>query len=49
MHGGAPRSGAPSGNQNARKRGLFTREAIAERKRIEAVLEEARRMLQGMK
>jgi hypothetical protein len=49
MHGGAPGSGAPGGNQNARRHGLFTGEAIAERKQIEAVLGEARKLLQGMK
>jgi hypothetical protein len=49
MHGGAPGSGAPSGNQNARRHGLFTREAIAEHRQIRALLGEARKMLQGMK
>ena len=38
MHGGAPGSGAPRANQNARQHGLFTREAIAERKQIQALL-----------
>jgi hypothetical protein len=49
MHGGAPGSGPPRGNRNARKHGLFTREAIAERKRIQAMLGEARKFLQAMK
>ena len=49
MHGGAPGSGAPRANQNARQHGLFTREAIAERRRIQAVLGEARKLLQAMK
>ena len=44
MHGGAPESGAPSGNRNARKHGLFTRDAIAERKQFQA-----RKLLQEMK
>jgi hypothetical protein len=48
-HGGAPDSGAPRGNRNARKNGRFTRVAIAERKQIEALLGEARKFLQGMK
>ncbi|MDP3074200.1 HGGxSTG domain-containing protein [Bradyrhizobium sp.] len=48
MHGGAPGSGAPRGNRNARKHGLFTGEAIAERKRIQDLLGEARKFLQGM-
>jgi hypothetical protein len=49
MHGGAPGSGPPRGNRNARKHGLFTRDAIAERKRIQALLGEARKFLQAMK
>ena len=36
MHGGAPESGAPKRNRNARKHGRFTKAAIAEQKRIEA-------------
>jgi uncharacterized protein YjcR len=49
MHGGAPESGAPKGNQNARKHGRFTQDAIAERKQIQALLGEARKLLQEMK
>ena len=49
MHGGAPESGAQKGNQNARRHGLFTGEAIAERKQIRALLGEARKLLQEMK
>jgi hypothetical protein len=49
MHGGAPGSGAPRGNQNARRHGLFTRDAIAERKQVRALLGEARKLLQEMK
>jgi hypothetical protein len=49
MHGGAPGSGAPRGNQNACRHGLFTGEAIAERKQIQALLGEAQKLLQGMK
>jgi hypothetical protein len=49
MHGGAPGSGAPSGNHNARRHGLFTGEAIADRKQIRDLLGEVRRLLQGMK
>jgi hypothetical protein len=47
MHGGAPGSGAPSGNQNARRHGLFTGEAIAERRQIRVLLGEARTLLRG--
>jgi hypothetical protein len=49
MHGGAPESGAPLGNQNARRQGLFTGEAIGERKQIEALLGEARKVLRGLR
>ena len=48
MHGGAPGSGAPKGNRNAHKHGLFTGEAIAERRRIQELLGETRKFLQGM-
>jgi hypothetical protein len=48
MHGGAPQSGAPRGDRNARKRGLFTEDAIAERKRIQALLTDARKLLQEL-
>jgi hypothetical protein len=34
MHGGAQGSGALRANQNARKHGLFTRDAIAERRQL---------------
>ena len=49
MHGGAQGSGAPRVNQNARKHGLFTRDAIAERMQIQALLGEARKLLEEMK
>jgi len=49
MHGGAAGSGAPRANQNARKHGLFTKDAIAERREMREVLGEARRFLQAMK
>ena len=49
MHGGAQGSGAPKANRNARKHGMFTRDAIAERRQIRALLGEARRMLEEMK
>jgi hypothetical protein len=45
MHGGAPGSGAPRGNQNAMKHGLYTREAIAERRRIRELMRQSRKML----
>jgi hypothetical protein len=49
MHGGAEGSGAPRANRNARKHGLFTTEAIVERKQIHALLGEARRLLLEIK
>jgi hypothetical protein len=49
MHGGSPGSGAPRGNQNARRDGLFTSDAIAGRKQIQDLLGEARKLLQEMK
>jgi hypothetical protein len=49
LHGGAPGSGAPNANQNARKHGLFTRGALAERRQIQVLLGEARRLLEEMK
>jgi hypothetical protein len=49
MHGGAQGSSAPRPNQNARKHGLFTRDAIAERRQIQTLLGEARKLLEEMK
>jgi uncharacterized protein YjcR len=49
MHGGARGSGAPRANRNARKHGLFTRDAIAERRQIQALLGEVRKLLKEMK
>ena len=49
MHGGASGSGAPRANQNARKHGLFTRDAITERRQIQVLLGEARKLMEEMK
>ena len=49
MHGGASGSGAPRGNGNARRHGLFTKEAIAESKQIQVLLGEAWKLLRTMK
>jgi hypothetical protein len=46
MHGGAAGSGAPLGNRNARKHGLYTREAIAERQMLREFLREAEETLE---
>jgi hypothetical protein len=49
MHGGAVGSGAPRGNQNALKRGLFTREAIDERRQAQALIRQSRKLLTELK
>ena len=46
MHGGAPGSGAPRGNKNALKNGLYTREAIEERRQLRAFMRQSRKLLQ---
>jgi uncharacterized protein YjcR len=45
MHGGAPGSGAPRGNKNALKHGLYTRHAIDERRQQQDLLRESRRLI----
>jgi uncharacterized protein YjcR len=45
MHGGAPGSGAPEGNKNALKHGLYTREAITARRRVNDLIRQARELL----
>jgi hypothetical protein len=45
MHGGAPGSGARRDNQNALKHGLYTREVIAERRRIRELMRQSRKLL----
>jgi hypothetical protein len=49
MHGGAEGSGAPRANRNARKHGLFAGVAIAERRQVQTLLGEARKLLEEMK
>ena len=49
MHGGAPGSGAPRENRNARKHGRFTREAIEGRGLVRALLGEALKLLKELK
>ena len=48
MHGGAPESGAPTGNQNAVKHGLYTKAAIEERKQMRALMRDARELMRSM-
>jgi hypothetical protein len=48
MHGGAPGSGAPKGNQNALKHGVFTGNAIAERREARALVSQSRKFLRDL-
>ena len=45
MHGGAPGSGAPRGNKNAVKHGLYTREAIAQRRQLAELIRQSRKLV----
>jgi uncharacterized protein YjcR len=48
MHGGAAGSGAPKENKNALKHGVFTKEAIKERKQVQALIGETRKLLRDI-
>jgi glucans biosynthesis protein len=48
MHGGAFGSGAPQGNSNARKHGLYTQEAIGRRRALKTLMQRSREMLEEM-
>jgi hypothetical protein len=45
MHGGALGSGAPRGNKNALKHGLYTRDAIENRRRLRDLLRQSRNLV----
>ena len=45
MHGGAAGSGAPRGNKNARKHGLYTREAIAQPRQLGELMRQSRKLM----
>jgi uncharacterized protein YjcR len=45
MHGGAAGSGAPRGNRNALKHGLFTRAATDERRRTQELVQRSLRLV----
>jgi hypothetical protein len=45
MHGGAPGSGAPRGNKNARKHGLYTAEAMAQRRQLGELMRQSRKLI----
>ena len=46
MHGGAKGSGAPRGNQNALKHGLYTKRAIEERKKLRRLIRDAESLIE---
>ncbi len=48
MHGGAPGSGAPRGNQNAVKHGLYRKAAIEERRQLRALIRQSQKLLQDI-
>lgn len=48
MHGGMRGSGAPNGNQNALKNGLYTREMITRRRELAQLIREARATLRDL-
>jgi hypothetical protein len=45
MHGGAAGSGAPRGNRNALKGGLYTKAAMEQRKQIQLFLRQANKLV----
>jgi uncharacterized protein YjcR len=45
MHGGAKGSGAPKGNRNALRHGVYTSEAIAWRKEINELMRKGRAVI----
>lgn len=45
MHGSAKGSGAPIGNQNAVKHGMYTREALEFRKHIRELLKDGKELI----
>jgi hypothetical protein len=49
MHGGAPGSGAPLGNMNARKHGLYTGRALKERQQLRDLLRQSRQLIRKVK
>jgi glucans biosynthesis protein len=46
MHGGAKGSGAPPGNQNALKHGLYTRQAFEERKAVSRLIRDSKKLFE---
>ena len=48
MHGGAHGSGAPRGNKNALKSGLYTVESLELRRHVAQLTRESRKIIQEM-
>ena len=48
MHGGAKGSGAPKGNKNALKHGLYISESLEERRRLRKLVADARKTLKEL-
>ena len=46
MHGGTKGSGAPQGNQNALKHGLYTRESLELQKHIRDLMRDSKELLE---
>jgi hypothetical protein len=49
MHGGAERSGAPSGNRNALKHGAYTKTALLERVELRLLIQEGKDLVRSLK
>ena len=49
MHGGAFGSGAPKGNKNALKHGLFTGRARKQRQQLRDLLRQSRQLIRTIK
>ena len=48
MHGGTKGSGAPLGNRNALKDGLYTHDAIHDRKALRGLIRRSRELLDDL-
>ncbi len=48
MHGGAKGSGAPQGNGNALKAGLYTAERLAMRRQVGAIMRASKKLLRDI-
>jgi hypothetical protein len=48
MHGGAKGSGAPQGNRNALKTGLYTAERLAIRRQVGAIMRASKKLLRDV-